>query len=854
MFSIHYKNINDFKSLDIAMHYACCRHAWTNLAEDISKGNKIITDQMETYNVDYADNTKGLAWKRVDDRFDTLYGSTYEVPLGDFQEHPESYRVWIYGDSHLQYTGNVFGVCGYPAPEDINIENYKTPLDEVAHNYYDSTYRNTQNMLETNEHSKVYVKSSNSLFTLADVVRASYPNATVTEYGDFTSPKPVYASSAECPIYKVWDDLHSAMESANSLIGEISDEFTAEDLFEYRSLLPTHIVVSGIERCYELGIIYPSAIKSLVEECIDLGIRLVIVTDPFYSDTANYEYFEHMRDNAIYSDFLFDLSDWMSDRDRGYEYIFGDIPSGASYYQIRNKFYNYLPDFAYHAIMRNVFKKWEMPIHRDHYYVSLVYQDIKDNTYSDYFTNACYNMHSGNGSWCITPEGKLSISNSENAISWSDKPPVIQHHVGKYGYDQHPNLFMNTGSFIAVIIHTEYEDSLYAYRQFQANTNYEFLSQNDTASINYTNRPLINTLPVRLYLTGGTTAERHGAHFPVYPCTGAPWFVMSTQNKSDYTYSWNTGDSVVMIDFWLSSPDSYNCTLSLRVRGHHERLDNWQSISFGMFSTTKTANHIHPLYCAGGSLGISNDIYVFTPITGGSKTYYSGNSYDLDFNNICLSNSNLLHPTVMGGSYVSNFKIMSSEGVWKNIFAHVQTTGVVPYPISGPPPDYATYLNSVRFSSNEISDQFLYPTGNIDTRNLISSKYVNVFGHNNITGRNYYNAGEVYGTQFIPVCVFYSRLNWGSMVSDREFLSEGIIPGAYCTYDSDIGVGEYTAQDGKKYLVMPCGWEGRLYDYGHHFGVYNEEWEACDIVDNYENTTLMYKKNPISDRLVIRLV
>ena len=108
MFNIHYKNINDFKSLDIALHYATCRHAWPNLNEDISKGNKIIIDQMETYDVQYVNNTKGLAWKRLDDRFETLYGSTYEVPLGEFQTYDEPYRVWIYGDSHLQYTGNIF--------------------------------------------------------------------------------------------------------------------------------------------------------------------------------------------------------------------------------------------------------------------------------------------------------------------------------------------------------------------------------------------------------------------------------------------------------------------------------------------------------------------------------------------------------------------------------------------------------------------------------------------------------------------------------------------------------------------------------------------------------------------------
>lgn len=855
MFNIHYKNINDFKSLDIALHYATCRYALPNAElESLTKGNKIVTDQMSTYEVSYTDSTYGLAWKRIDDRFDTLFGSTYEVPTGDFQTHEEAYRIWIYGDSHLQYTGNTFGVCGYPAPEDIKLENYKNSDDEIDLNYYDDSYRNTQKLYQTNEHARIYTKSSGSLLTLADIVRLSYPNATVVEYGDFTSPKFNYSDPSDYPINKLYNDIVDITISAS--VDLDNPNFTLESLLAFRKLLPTHIVVNSIERCYELEEDVSDSLKYIVNFCKNFGIRLVVVTDPFYQNISSYDDVVDMLEKCVYSECLFDLTDWMNSRDRDYSYIFGDLPDDASYYDIQNTFYNYLPDFAYNAIIRYVFDKWELPIHRDHYYVSLVYQHIDDNTYSRFFKSTFKGVHyAPTGGYCFCSEAKLSIKNNENGIPVGDN--VIQHHVGKYGIDQAPNLFMNTGDFVAIVVHTDYSDTLPAHCQFQANTNYEFLSQTDTAGENYTGRNLINTLPVRLYLTGKITSELYGAHFPVYPTTGAPWFVISDKNKSDYKFSWNTGDNVALIDFWLTFPDDMSCSLTIKVRGHHEELDNWQSISFGRFPYKQTENYSYSLYCAGGSLGISNDIYVFTPITGGPKRHYEGNSYDLDFHNICWSHScTLLGATKFNGANTSNFRVLSIEGIWKNIYAMQQYTEVVPWPTAGPPPDYATILKTINgLMVNK--EHSLFPTG-MSNIEIDSNIYINTHGYNNIRGKNYLiGSYNIYNTQFIPVSVFLS-----STKDHFESLECATIPCVFCTFDYDIESGEYTAQDGSKYLIVPPGWDGRLvaYDYynspfGHRFKVLNEPWDASEVTKLYEDYTIPRAdgRDVVRYRLAIRI-
>lgn len=848
MFNVHYTHINNFKSLDNALHYACCRYDLPNNLENVGVGSKVNTDQIHAYEVDYSSGWNGLAWKRLDDRYNTLFGSTYEVPIGNYQTYSQAYRIWIYGDSHLQYKNNFFGACCYPSPEDIVEDNYLDNFGNIRPEYYNKTYRDEQILLQKSSHSVLY-NYQNCLSTLGEIVSVSYPNAIVTEYGDFSSPKLTYANNIDYPINKVTNDLKDLILSVvppdmNGYPDFELYDFSAGTLLSLREIIPTHIVVNGLERCCELGIPCENSIKDLVNLCTDLGIRLVIVTDPFYQDINNYNCVEDILDKYVNSEFLFDLTDWMNIRDMGYSYYFDNVP--LKY--VENDFYNYLPDFAYNAIIRHVLDKWQLPVHRDRYFVSLVRQEIDETSYMDWFRSEQKGTFSNISSGQFLPkESKITNKNRENDSDWGGNGK--QHHEGKYGKDDSFTLFMNNGEFVAIILHTDYDESLHAHEQFQANTNYEYLMQTDTASNNYSGRNLINVLPSRLYVTGAelySNFERSGVKVPVYPTTGAPWFVMSNNNVEDYKFDWNAGDKVALIDFWLSFPNDRCCTISLRVRGNCDQLDNWQSISFGLFSTTQTANHVYPLYCAGGSLGISDDIYQYTPIRGSSPTSTVGNSYDLDFHNICLSHSNLLHPTKMNGSEVSNFKVLSSEGIWRNIFAHIQEASTVNYPNPVRTPDFAIKLEDVVFSTDD--DHFLYPTGNIDTRWLDSSKYINSHGYNNFTGNNYYKTNYIFGNQLIPVCV---ALN--SSIDLYESMFEGEIPGVYCTYDCDISSGEYISQDGTKYLVVPCGWDGRLYNYGSHFGVINDEWEADVVVRKYENITLKQRKNVILDKLVIRL-
>ena len=329
---------------------------------------------------------------------------------------------------------------------------------------------------------------------------------------------------------------------------------------------------------------------------------------------------------------------------------------------------------------------------------------------------------------------------------------------------------------------------------------------------------------------------------PIYPTAGAPWLTISKRNVSEYN-NYSDSQSYTPIGVWLTR-DNYSMTITTNLKSvYGDRLDLYQNVVFGCLDI-KPINHVHNLYCGGGSGGLSQDIYVHPNAKTGRLQYTAGNVYDLDMDNIAMSNSNILHTTKFNKSTTSNFRVLASDGIWKNIFMHKQDASAVSYPTLGYSEDWACVLSNV---TDYFSEHSIYPRMSNDCKRL-SSKYIKTNGYVNVVGKN----------ELVNECKFSDytqriRVNLNPNMPHNEYSSTGTIPHCFVAWDDECPAGEVMI-GGKKYLSIPCGWEGRLYNYGpEHIGVVNDVWSTEAVVNDWERRTTFRKENVIRDKLLVEL-
>lgn len=218
------------------------------------------------------------------------------------------------------------------------------------------------------------------------------------------------------------------------------------------------------------------------------------------------------------------------------------------------------------------------------------------------------------------------------------------------------NPFRNSGSLVSVGVHTSFDYDVWMCEQGGITCKKEEDEQiND-----------INLLPFWIF-TYGTPSKRLDP--AVYPTTGCPWFTMSTGNRSKYLIS---SDNPIHYYF---VKDNSNSTITIRFcDGHGQLADVWQTISFGKLEQSFDGFNINPLYCVGGNSALSPDTWTYYV-----HSHVEGLSYDLDFKNPSLVNSNFLHPTKFGSANLSNFRIMVNSGEWRDMYAHYQTFSTYQY-------------------------------------------------------------------------------------------------------------------------------------------------------------------------------
>lgn len=729
------------------------------------------------------DDSTLLKWECVDDRFSTGFGSTYEVPINDFPTREEEVEITIFGDTWLH-------------------------VEEVPHEEH------YMNKWETNE---VTVKTDRVLYkeSLPEVLQRVYPNGTINLVGDFSS-----SASIEIDLDDVWNYLQGLSSYPDYLIFNGVDKTLASEgkIYTIQKLkdIDSFLKEKKIKACCVFT-------ATLEVENIDIkDYAEVFSTTTKMLKFSTYEWASHHLS-------LIESNYGASGNETGIDEFFGDISLKLSFdrlkYYIDENYHNY-KELVYIVVKRFILTELFI-LHRECFYISLLYKSVHGG-----LGGTTYDFYFGAPS---KPYDHISFFSKEEGRVLLQDPPGSANQQTKYGNNHSWNCFKQNGQFIAICLHTGFSEHLWACQQGHSSCHDEYTDFRLTSN---SNSPA-GLLQERIYVTGGGTGERRSlGGTPIFFGTGCSMLTISQENRQRYA---NKLGLSCPIELWITK-DNYTASITVRLHTEKEYVDLYQSVEFGKMSAKETESYIYPLYCGGGSNGLSSDIYVYNPVSGGNKTHREGNVYDLNMDNICLSNSNILHPTKFYNCRFTNFKVLTSEGLWRSIYLHEQTASVVPYPSLGPSPDYAIHLNTPTHNLGRSQDG-AYPF-------LMDNRYT--IGSQHIKNRNWL-CREPIDSKKVD---FSSRLDairigLNHSIGHGQYLSYGTIPHCWRSWDKEIPSGEFIF-NGKKYLAVPCGWDGRLWDYGYHLDIHNDTWDFDEVVNEFEK--YYYKQNArIEDKLIIEL-
>lgn len=460
-----------------------------------------------------------------------------------------------------------------------------------------------------------------------------------------------------------------------------------------------------------------------------------------------------------------------------------------------------------------------------YFYISFQHVNVTQRTYADwlffgeYILKEEYNHDRGMPSAC-----RQYYLSERFQGHWDTYPHHSVEYVAKYGRGQNLNVFKNTGEFVAVGCHTHFDENLWMCEQggITCAEEAERVSNN------------LNLIPARTLVTTETTSssdtvEGGDVALPAYPGTGCPWFTITNTNKTEYEVATNG------MTYWFTK-DNYSATITWSIENQVFSPKLFQSMSFGMMEGFDENSYLFPLFVAGGNEALSQDFWRTTRQDVSTPIHLDGNSYDLDARNICLSNSNLLHPTKFNGSQVSNFRILTPEGIWRNVFNHVQTASIVDY-----------------FSCGGNMYQWGYPLnepGNAGSGYHSATPALGYMVKNTID--TYTIRTELDKVTWdTPLQRVVVMLNQG--LDNQENGVYGVIPNAYFSWSRNLPVGEVEI-DGEHYLSIPNGWEGRFWKYPTIVGqIVNDKWENEQVREEYDRLINKYLNLMMYDRLLIKI-
>lgn len=453
-----------------------------------------------------------------------------------------------------------------------------------------------------------------------------------------------------------------------------------------------------------------------------------------------------------------------------------------------------------------------------YFYISFQHTNVGNHTYNDWLTKDVdfdfyipYDLHAKNSEGHIhhNYQGETFNANKIEILSWN--------RVRKISFDSHYgdsediiNPFCDTGEFLAVGLHTLFDENLWMCEQPQITCEREAREQKNRQ----------NLAPARRYWYSYGRGEED-VDIPSFPSVGCPWFTLSDKNKVEFDCK--------HMEYWFTKTD-YSATITYRVVRPKDWQTAYQSMSFGKLECVDDASYKFPLFVAGGTGALKQDVYVFGRSTGGPPTHTEGNVYTLDIKNIALSNGNLLNPCKFNKSEVSNFRILSPEGIWRDIFSWEQNATIVHYfscgaiykwgyPLDEP---FRLGSNSTYHSAFPILTDYQYTTDSHRAKEKLFDPY-----H--------------ISTPFTRVITYLNDKR-----DNQENGIYGFLPSNYMSWSKSLPSGEVTI-GGKKYLSIPNGWDERLQKYPHHTGeVVNEEWD--------NDTVMRRMEQPMSNKFTVKML
>ena len=568
--------------------------------------------------------------------------------------------------------------------------------------------------------------------------------------------------------------------------------------------------------------------KSFTDKLLTNGITPIIMLLPQPTDYINGE----LKPNIEL--FIHKLKEYVESKNKINMYILDFYDSNLCTANVLNYSYVYSDGEHYtkdgnsilgNYVLENFYIKsgFSLIYHRDtttddnvpHFYLSIQYADIREDTYKNWLFNTEDNYM--NESFDRTYDyDNHSSSISYKTISKNTGGTIVGDYyshktvniVSKYDF----NIFKNTGEALFIGIHTLFDDGLWMCEQGGITCEKEARLQENT----------MNLLPYRTIVTTGTTSYTNGNKTDekwqeategdtvtplIYPGMGCPMLTISDDDKIEYNVNING------ITYYFTR-NKYNATITTNI--HNSTVDNdlWQSITLGMLDCYDIYSYKFPLYIGGGTSGLSQDIWVYTAQNDKYPTYLTGNSIDLSMHNIALSNSNILNSTRFNGSDVSNFRILSPSGEWQNIYINEQNAIVKPYhTCGGVTMNWAYPLDTPLYDMDNYNT--IYPRGNDSTKIIDTYTITNDI--------NKFSSST-------PLNNIYVILN--SIASNKETGIYGNIPYCYSVWSRTLCTGIIEI-NGRNYLCIPNGWEGRLWKYRDLVGVYTE-WDNNLLRETYD--------------------
>lgn len=742
-------------------------------------------------------NDTTQAWKLVDDRLHSFYGATLQVPItkevtryvdeeytytedgyiypkyeikDNFTGYSEIGLHVISSKNNFSYTGcklvNNFDTVG-SAPEGYTIPTFTNNIDVLS---IGTKYTgDTDTIIKyINSH---YTNSSNIL------IIPILPDKNETSY----SPMMLNGDS-------IWQELLSKLSNitATNVINMNTEIKTKNPILSYRgyedysvqsNYYTTWLCMNG------------SSFNAIHKKAIDYALK----KNNLSTDNVTYSDYSLFLVDVIYTDDC--MKELQSLVDKKLEEI----------HKVQAKSYPKKVTVTKKGV-RKVAKKFSETL--PYFYISLQHTDINKNTYADWVRKEVdYPFYRAKYFSDIDSEGIRHKTNQAELYNHNDLEILSYNRRRgryirtKYNSDNRENPFIDTGEFLAIGAHTLFDENLWMCEQPQITCEKEAYAQ--------FNRQ--NLLLARIYNDHGNSDT--SIQLPSFPSVGCPWFTMSDENKQEYGTA---------LTYWFTKND-YNATITYRVTRPSDSQDVYQSMSFGMMDCVDDATYKFPLFVAGGSGALTQDIWVFRRTTGGMPTYTQGNSYTLDIKNIALSNSNLLYPCKFNGSNVSNFRILSPEGIWKDIYDMQQDATVVHYFSCGSIWNWGYPLNEPKW---------------LETANLHGAypcRSDTTFTTDTYRIKEPTNKLK-FASPFTRIIVYQT-----DAIEHKENGIYGILPSNYMSWSKTMPSGEVTIS-GKKYLSVPNGWDGRLRHYPTEVGVVvNDKWQNKTALASFD-TPLSHNK------------